>query len=97
MKIPSLAELRRQLLEKQKKEKEESKEKRNIIATKKTFIPKTPKGYVTIKIPENIDDLKIAKLRSIYSDLFGKEPKHDALHDKEWIAYQIKKILSKGD
>ena len=95
MKIPSLAELRRQLLEKQKKEKEESKEKRNIIATKKT--QKTPKGYITIKIPENIDDLKIAKLRSIYSDLFGKEPKHDALHDKEWIAYQIKKILSKGE
>lgn len=75
---------------KDKKTRPEKKQKGKEYLSKKSI----PKGYMLIKIPENLNDLRIGKLRSLHADIFGKEPPHDSAHNKEWIASKIKKILS---
>jgi len=45
-----------------------------------------PKGFRLIKIPKDLNDISIAKLRTLHADIFGKKPKHDSAHGKQWIA-----------
>jgi len=84
--MPNLAEL--------VKLKQNEKENLNIKSSKPSEKPKTPAQFITIKIPMNLDDIRIAKLRTLYADIFGKEPPHDREHGKEWIANKINNVLS---
>ena len=105
--MPSLSELAKKRLQERKINEDNintppsiEKPKEVVIVSKIPKSPKqkeTPKGYMTIKIPENIDDLRIGNLRTIYASIFGKEPPHDKIHGKFWIAEQIKKILTRGE
>ena len=64
---------------------------------KKTIKPQhssVSSQYINIKIPENIDNIGIAKLRTLYSDIFGKEPPHDKTHGKEWVTNKINFFFS---
>lgn len=54
---------------------------------------KIPNGFRLFKIPENLDDIRIGKLRTIHADIFGKEPPHTSGYDKQWIANKIRAIL----
>lgn len=54
-----------------------------------------PQGYLLMKIPENLDDLTMGKLRTLHADIFGKEPPHDSAHNKVWIANKINMVLSR--
>ena len=87
------------------------KEKANVVTKKKlqefkengrviSNVPKIvkseiPEGYRLIKIPDNIKDLTIAKLRTLHADMFGKEPTHDSAHNKIWIANKIIAVMEK--
>ena len=70
----------------------------DITKSKKKRTPKPdiaiPKGYFLTKVPENLDDLTIGKLRTLHADIFGKEPPHDSAHNKVWIANKINIVLS---
>lgn len=52
-----------------------------------------PEGFRLVKIPKDLNDITIGKLRTLNADIFGKEPKHDSAHGKQWIANKIKAIL----
>ena len=62
--------------------------------------PETPQIEV-LRIPaeiiqlNNLERLSIARLRDIYSRIFGVEPKHDREHNKEWIAKSIRNSFNK--
>ena len=108
--MPSLAELRKQKLEEKNlfQEEKESIQVKKILK-KKTEAVKTaaatslrknayiPDGYILVKIPESLEDISMAKLRSMYTDIFGREPPHDSTHGKVWIRNKIIKLLAKGD
>ena len=68
-------------------------QKKSTLTKKKNSV-KIPNGYFLMKIPENLDDLTIGKLRTLHADIFGKEPRHNSAHNKIWIANKIKGILS---
>lgn len=74
---------------------QELKDNNKIWFGKPSKTPNIPNGYILMKIPENLDDVKIGKLRTLHADIFGKEPPHDKAHGKAWIANKIKAILSK--